>query len=219
MGDEENIIYANQSQCPSYAACLGYMGVVASVTLSNFGSAYGTWQSGVSMVHTGIRHPSSVMKNVIPIVMAGVIGIYGLIVGVILGQAIEKPDNNNMNSYSVYSGLAHLCAGLCTGLSGLAAGMCIGVVGDYGIRAVGYRTSQITVFNGSNKTASMGADKSSALIPEEGGGDAVGEISGSEDQNKLFVGMLIMLIFSEALALYGMIIALIVSQNSYSCAE
>ena len=47
-----------------------------------------------------------------------------------------------------------------------------------------------------------------------GGG---GEISGSEDQNKLFVGMLIMLIFSEALALYGMIIALIVSQHSYSC--
>ena len=39
----------------------------------------------------------------------------------------------------------------------------------------------------------------------------------SEDQNKLFVGMLIMLIFSEALALYGMIVALIVSQHSYSC--
>ena len=31
----------------------------------------GTWKSGVSIVHTGIRHPSSVMKNVIPIVMAG----------------------------------------------------------------------------------------------------------------------------------------------------
>lgn len=31
----------------------------------------GTWSAGVSIVHTGIRHPSSVMKNVIPIVMAG----------------------------------------------------------------------------------------------------------------------------------------------------
>ena len=40
---------------------------------------------------------------------------------------------------------------------------------------------------------------------------------GSDDQNKLFVGMLIMLIFSEALALYGMIVALIVSQHSYIC--
>ena len=31
----------------------------------------GTWKSGVSILHTGIRHPNSVMKNVIPIVMAG----------------------------------------------------------------------------------------------------------------------------------------------------
>ena len=84
----------------------------------------GTWKSGVSIVHTGIRHPSSVMKNVIPIVMAGVIGIYGLIVGVILGQAIQVPDSSTRdNVYSIYSGMAHLCAGLCCGVSGLAAGL------------------------------------------------------------------------------------------------
>lgn len=32
---------------------------------------WGTWKSGVSLINTGIRHPSSVMKNVIPVVMAG----------------------------------------------------------------------------------------------------------------------------------------------------
>ena len=47
--------------------------------------------------------------------------------------------------------------------------------------------------------------------------DVCGDVSGSEDQNKIFVGMLIMLIFSEALVLYGMIVALVVGQNSYSC--
>ncbi len=31
----------------------------------------GTWKAGTSVINTGIRHPSSVMKNVIPIVMAG----------------------------------------------------------------------------------------------------------------------------------------------------
>ena len=68
---------------------------------------WGTWKSGVSMLHTGIRHPKSVMKNVIPIVMAGVIGIYGLIVGVILGQAIQVPDSATRdNVYSTYSGMA-----------------------------------------------------------------------------------------------------------------
>jgi V-type H+-transporting ATPase 16kDa proteolipid subunit len=178
----------------------------------------GTWKSGVSIVHTGIRHPTSVMKNVIPIVMAGVIGIYGLIVGVIIAQSIVVPSNDRHNSYSTYTGLAHLCAGLCTGVSGLAAGMCIGIVGDYGIRAVGYRASQITLFPNERESAGY------SNIPDSDGNDGGGgggghsdDLSGSDDQNKLFVGMLIMLIFSEALALYGMIIALIVSQHSYTC--
>lgn len=174
----------------------------------------GTWKSGISIVHTGIRHPSSVMKNVIPIVMAGVIGIYGLIVGVILGQAIVTPDSSSReNSYSIYSGMAHLCAGLCCGFSGLAAGLCIGIVGDYGIRAVGYRASQITLFPSEKESAGYSTIPTDGDDAHGGGGD----ISGSEDQNKLFVGMLIMLIFSEALALYGMIVALIVSQHSYTC--
>lgn len=203
------------AQCPSWASSLGYMGVAVAVCLSNAGSAMGTWKAGVSIVHTGIRHPSSVMKNVIPIVMAGVIGIYGLIVGVILAQSISQPSNDRENAYSTYSGMAHLCAGLCCGFSGLAAGICIGIVGDYGIRAVGYRASQITLFPNANEREGY------ASIPDSedniGMGGGSDELSGSDDQNKLFVGMLIMLIFSEALALYGMIVALIVSQHSYSC--
>lgn len=59
-------------------------------------------------MHTGIRHPKSVMKNVIPVVMAGVIGIYGLIVGVILGQSIQTPQNSRENVYSIYSAMAHV---------------------------------------------------------------------------------------------------------------
>ena len=177
----------------------------------------GTWKSGVSIVHTGIRHPSSVMKNVIPIVMAGVIGIYGLIVGVIIAQSIIKPTNQRENVYSIYTGMAHLCAGLCCGVSGLAAGLCIGIVGDYGVRAVGYRASNITLFPSDKEAAGYSnipdSVESSGDAPVSGGQD----LTGSDDQNKLFVGMLIMLIFSEALALYGMIVALIVSQHSYSC--
>jgi V-type H+-transporting ATPase 16kDa proteolipid subunit len=173
----------------------------------------GTWKAGISIVHTGIRHPGSVMKNVIPIVMAGVIGIYGLIVGVIIGQGVASPTNQRENVYSIYTGMAHLCAGLCCGISGLAAGLCIGIVGDYGIRAVGYRASQITLFPSDKESAGY------STIPdaEHAVHDDSGDISGSDDQNKLFVGMLIMLIFSEALALYGMIVALIVSQHTYSC--
>lgn len=208
MNDDET---PGDALCPSWAPGLGYLGVSAAVVLSNFGSAWGTWKAGTSLVHTGIRHPKSVMKNVIPIVMAGVIGIYGLIVGVILAQGITIPSVDRTNSYSTFSGMAHLAAGLCCGISGLAAGACIGIVGDYGVRAVGYRASQITLFP--SKTESEGYSQ----IPD--GEEAAGheDVSGSDDQNKLFVGMLIMLIFSEALALYGLITALIVSQHSYAC--
>ena len=63
----------------------------------------------------------------------------------------------------------------------------IGIIGDYGVRSVGYRSSNISVI--------FSTDKSSGFD----GGDDDGAASG--DENKLFVGMLIMLIFSEALAL------------------
>lgn len=162
------------------------------------------------MVHTGIRHPSSVMKNVIPVVMAGVIGIYGLIVAVILAESIPKPHGNRDNSYSIYTAMAHLCAGLCCGVSGLAAGGCIGIVGDHGVRAVGYRASQISLFPSTTEKQGY------STIPDADA-DGSDDVSGSDDQNKLFVGMLIMLIFSEALALYGLIVALIVSQHQYVC--
>ena len=126
------------------------------------------------------------------------IGIYGLIVGVIIGQSVTKPSNDRENSYSTYTGLAHLCAGLCTGMSGLAAGLCIGIVGDYGVRAVGYRASSVTLFP-TNQNEREGY---STIADNEDAADVISDqVSGSDDQNKLFVGMLIMLIFSEALAL------------------
>lgn len=126
-----------------------------------------------------------------------VIGIYGLIVGVIIGQSVSKPSVDRENSYSTYTGLAHLCAGLCCGISGLAAGICIGVVGDFGVRSVGYRASAITLFPSETEREGY----SNVPDSDEAADATADQVSGSDDQNKLFVGMLIMLIFSEALAL------------------
>ena len=126
-----------------------------------------------------------------------VIGIYGLIIAVILAESIPKPNvDTRQNVYSIYTGMAHLCAGLCCGLSGLAAGGCIGIVGEYGVRCVGYRASNITLFPSKSESAGY-----STISNEQAPGGDSEDLSGSDDQNKLFVGMLIMLIFSEALAL------------------
>ena len=52
--------------------------------LSGFGAAYGTAKSGVGIASMGVMRPELVMKSIVPVVMAGVLGIYGLIIAVII---------------------------------------------------------------------------------------------------------------------------------------
>ena len=88
--------------------CSGYLGATACVVLSNWGSAWGTWKAGLGVCNMGVNYPQGVIKNIVPIVMAGVLGIYGLIVAVIIAQDIRKPDANGHNAYSSFNGYAHV---------------------------------------------------------------------------------------------------------------
>ena len=56
----------------------------SSLPHTDLGSAYGTAKSGVGISSMGVMNPGLVMRNVIPVVMAGILGIYGLIVAVII---------------------------------------------------------------------------------------------------------------------------------------
>jgi len=147
----------------SAATFFGFMGCASALVFACLGAAYGTAKSGVGVASMGVMKPELVMRSIIPVVMAGVIGIYGLIIAVIISSSVKADA-----SYTSFKGFAHLGSGLSVGLSGLAAGMAIGIVGDAGVRA----TAQ---------------------------------------QPKLFVGMILILIFAEALGLYGLIVALILS--------
>merc|ERR1719359_219286 len=120
----------------------------------------------------GVLHAEMVMKSIIPVIMAGVLGIYGLIGAVLLASGIK----GEAYGYASFSGYAGLSAGLCCGMAGLSAGIAIGIVGDAGVRA-------------------------------------------NARQPKLFVGVILILIFAEALGLYGLIVALILSSNSMKCAD
>jgi len=147
---------------PASAAFFGFMGCTSALVFACLGAAYGTAKSGVGVASMGVMRPDLVMRSIIPVVMAGVIGIYGLIIAVIIASSVAT------TGYTNFKGFAHLGSGLSVGLAGLAAGMAIGIVGDAGVRA----TAQ---------------------------------------QQKLFVGMILILIFAEALALYGLIVALILT--------
>lgn len=48
------------------------------------GAAYGTGKSGAGIASMGILKPELIMKSIIPVVMAGILGIYGMIVSVII---------------------------------------------------------------------------------------------------------------------------------------
>lgn len=56
------------------------------------------------------------LADIIPVVMAGIIGIYGLVVSVLISSNLGQ-------IVPLYTGFIQLGAGLSVGLSGLAAGM------------------------------------------------------------------------------------------------
>lgn len=60
------------------------MGVACALVFSNLGAAYGTAKSGVGICSLGVIDSSKIFKGLIPIIMAGILGIYGIIVAVLL---------------------------------------------------------------------------------------------------------------------------------------
>jgi V-type H+-transporting ATPase 16kDa proteolipid subunit len=149
---------------PLYTPFFGVMGATSAMVFCALGAAYGTAKSGTGIASMAVMRPELIMKSIIPVVMAGIIAIYGLVVAVLIAQSID-------GTYTMSKSLHHLGAGLSVGLSGLAAGFAIGIVGDAGVR-------------------------------------------GTAQQPRLFVGMILILIFAEVLGLYGLIVALILSTKT-----
>ncbi|RWR86887.1 V-type proton ATPase subunit c1-like protein [Cinnamomum micranthum f. kanehirae] len=94
------------------------------------GVTYGTAKSGVGVASMGIMRPELVMKSIVPVVMAGVLEIYSLIITVIISTGI----NPKAKSYYLFDDYTHPSSGLSCGLAGLVAGMAIGIVGNAIVR-------------------------------------------------------------------------------------
>ncbi|KAH6854322.1 V-ATPase proteolipid subunit C-like domain-containing protein [Chaetomium sp. MPI-CAGE-AT-0009] len=148
--------------CPPF---FGAMGCTAAIVFTCLGASYGTAKSGVGIAAMGVLRPDLIVKNIVPVIMAGIIGIYGLVVSVLISDALTQ------DNYALYTGFIQLGAGLAVGLAGMAAGFAIGIVGDAGVR-------------------------------------------GTAQQPRLFVGMILILIFAEVLGLYGLIVALLMNSKA-----
>lgn len=181
------------------------MGCTSAIVFACFGAAYGTAKAGVGVSAMGVLRPDLIVKStlrfiialgrlsllyfmplttyvdIIPVVMAGIIGIYGLVVSVLISNGLSQES-------SLFDNFIQLGAGLSVGLSGMAAGFAIGIVGDAGVR-------------------------------------------GTAQQPRLFVGMILILIFAEVLGksfkvarirhvantwsgLYGLIVALLMNSKA-----
>merc|ERR1712039_729876 len=109
------------AETPLYTPFFGVMGAASAMIFSSLGAAYGTAKSGTGIAAMSVMRPELIMKSIIPVVMAGIIAIYGVVVAVLIsGQLGEAP------KYTLYKGFVHLGAGLAVGLS-VAAGYAIGI--------------------------------------------------------------------------------------------
>jgi ATP synthase proteolipid subunit len=68
-----------------------------SMSSTALGAAYGTAKSGTGIAAMSVMRPELIMKSIIPVVMAGIIAIYGLVVAVLIAGALEDPEK-----YSLY---------------------------------------------------------------------------------------------------------------------
>ena len=143
----------------SSAVFYGLLGAASAMILSSIGAAYGSAKPNI------FRHPSACTKKqgqdecelnlvgeesnfkyqsksklalaipFIPIIIAGVLAIYGLIYSVIVLASVSAPD------YSLSRGYAHLAGGLALGFSCLASGIAVGIVGKNGLIAIAQNQS------------------------------------------------------------------------------
>jgi V-type H+-transporting ATPase proteolipid subunit len=149
--------------CPPYAPFFGFAGVASAMIFSTVGAAFGTAKAGIGIAGLGTFKPELIMKSLVPVVMAGIIAVYGLVVSVLIAGNLTPS-----KGYPLAAGFIHMGAGISCGMTGIAAGYAIGLVGDSCVRAYVH-------------------------------------------EQRVFVSMILILIFAEVLGLYGLIVALLMN--------
>ena len=158
----------------------------------------------------GVMKPDLIMKSIIPVVMAGVLGIYGLIIAVIIANQGARPSPDPLEAP-----LPPLAPQRLAHSSGRSKFVARG--GGAVALPVG-NTPKYSAFTGFAHLAAglaCGLSGMAAGIAIGIVGDA--GVRASAQQSKLYVGMVLILIFAEALGLYGLIVGLILTAKTSEC--
>jgi len=176
------------------------LGAVLAVFLCGLGSAIGSAHGGIFALRNSSKDKLSCLAF-IPIIQAGVLSVYGIIVGVMLSKEL----NNGDNAMTVLDGTKHFSAGLSVGLSSLASGWGMASF----LKQCNEPSNDITIT--STATTEGGTDgvpqtheeqQREPLLTVQGTGD--------KGQGRDFAQKLILvMIFLEAIGFYGFLLALV----------
>eukprot|EP01006_Ploeotia_vitrea_P050928 TRINITY_DN67512_c3_g7_i1.p1 TRINITY_DN67512_c3_g7~~TRINITY_DN67512_c3_g7_i1.p1 ORF type:complete len:177 (-),score=29.92 TRINITY_DN67512_c3_g7_i1:118-648(-) len=139
----------------------GALGAGSALVLANAGAAFatlrtaagilkygdtvvvGTWvwvdEEAVDTQTKAFKRPPSDMNCMVGVVMAGFLGIYGIILAVIIQAQLSSP------TYGLAQGYKHLAAGLTVGGSCLVSGVALGMIGSHVKQAKSFTTWLLTM--------------------------------------------------------------------------
>ncbi|KAH1019197.1 hypothetical protein HUJ04_009051 [Dendroctonus ponderosae] len=196
---------------PVYGPFFGVMGAASAIIFSALGAAYGTAKSGTGIAAMSVMRPELIMKCIIPVVMAGIIAIYGLVIAILIAGNIASPDSERASPSSVEG--VRVPSALCKEARKAMRVCLFRLLYEGGLFHVHTFRSYpkdvclwITGFLHLGAGLAVGFSGLAAGFAIGIVGDA--GVRGTAQQPRLFVGMILILIFAEVLGLYGLIVAI-----------
>jgi F0F1-type ATP synthase membrane subunit c/vacuolar-type H+-ATPase subunit K len=118
------------------------LGVASALSFSVFGASCGIFTTASSLIGAAVRSPHVKSKNLISILLAEAVAIYGLIVALMMITRLKRVTDETfgaagpsgseaLDSYQyLFTGYTYFWSGLTVGLVNLACGWCVGVLGS-----------------------------------------------------------------------------------------
>ena len=172
------------------------LGAALAVFLASAGSSIASVPAGLFAMRAAHHHG---VRSFFPIIIAGVLAIYGMIVAVILClQLTNKSDSEHPQQLTEADGYKNLSAGLAVGLacfvSGTGMANFVSMAGETTTTTIGrQRTDQTEPLLGAIATAASNTQCGPPSPPAP------------------TMNFLMVLVFLEAIGLYGLVVALILA--------
>jgi F0F1-type ATP synthase membrane subunit c/vacuolar-type H+-ATPase subunit K len=148
------------------------------------------------------------MLAFVPIIIAGVLSIYGLIIAVLLVGRIEGSSSDTTTTpLTEADGYRYLAAGLANGLTCWASGWAMSKLVSM-LNEKPHTTATTTSATASSSIPSTGTEPTDGLLSTPLPPASAAGAKSDDDESKFYKKMILSLIFCEAIGLYGLIVGL-----------